>query len=280
MREFPRGGIVGKTVHFVRGVLALRVPVYAANACFFIVLAVAPALLLFLGLLRYVPLEAASLGALLRDALPEAFALGAERLIAMLSANASGAAVGISGMTALWSASRGMFGVLTGLNAVYGVSEDRGWLYTRFISVAYTFAFLVVLLATLGLQVFGSALLALLDGAGSFRRFLSGVVDFRVLLLFCLQTGLFTAMFMALPNRPNGFRESLPGAALASGGWLLFSKGYSLYVARFAHLTNVYGSVYALALSMLWLYWCLCIFFYGGALNGWLQRRKKDVSKP
>ena len=81
-------------------------------------------------------------------------------------------------------------------------------------------------------------------------------------------------MFMARPNRRNLLWESLPGALLASVGWLVFSNLYSVYVEHFAHLTNVYGSVYAVALSMLWLYCCMSIVFYGGALNALLSRGK------
>ena len=51
----------------------------------------------------------------------------------------------------------------------------------------------------------------------------------------------------------------------------MFSDLYSIYVERFARLTNVYGSVYAVALSMLWLYCCMSIVFYGGALNRFLM---------
>ena len=72
---------------------------------------------------------------------------------------------------------------------------------------------------------------------------------------------------MVLPNEKNRFSDSLPGALLASSGWLVFSDLYSIYVEHFAHLSNVYGSVYAVALSLLWLYFCMGILFYGGALN-------------
>ena len=57
------------------------------------------------------------------------------------------------------------------------------------------------------------------------------------------------------------------GAVLACVGWLTFTRLFSFYVERFSHYSNVYGSVYAVALSMLWLYCCLSIVFYGGALN-------------
>lgn len=273
MREFPRGGIIGKSVHLWREVAALKIPLYAANASFFIVLAVFPMLLLLLGLLRYTPLEVERLGELLQGILPEAFLEGAEELILLTYDNTSGAAVGLSAVTALWSASRGIYGLLTGLNAIYGAAEDRGYFYTRGISALYTFAFLLVLLLTLGLQVFGTGLLGLLQrGSHPFWRFLTEVIDLRFFLLLMLQTAFFTAMFMALPNKRNGFRESLPGALLASSGWLVFSDLYSVYVEHFAKLTNVYGSVYAVALSMLWLYCCMSIVFYGGALNVFLEK--------
>ncbi|MBR1971926.1 MAG: YihY/virulence factor BrkB family protein [Oscillospiraceae bacterium] len=274
MREFPRGGLIGKAVHFGRAVAALRIPLYAANASFFIVLAVFPALLLLLGLLRYTPLEVERLGEMLSGVLPEALLESAEELILLTYDNTSGAALGLSAVTTLWSASRGIYGLLIGLNGVYGVAEDRGYFYTRLVSVAYTFAFLVVLLLTLALHVFGTRLFGLLRSASRpFFRFLADIIDFRFFLLLFLQTGIFTAMFMALPNQKNRFWDSLPGALLASSGWLVFSDLYSIYVEHFAHLSNVYGSVYAVALSMLWLYCCMAIVFYGGALNRYLMER-------
>lgn len=275
MRQFPRGGIIGKTVHLVQRVRALHVPLHAANACYFIVLAVFPALVLLLGLLRYTPLEVERLGELLYGLLPEALAEGAEELILLTYDNISGTVVGVSAATVIWSSSRGIYGVLTGLNAIYGVSENRGYFQTRLLSVLYTLAFLLILLLTLGLHVFGTGLLTVLERtAHPFVLFLAEIVDFRFVLLLVLQTFLFAAMFMALPNRRNGFWESIPGALLASVGWLVFSNLYSIYVEHFAHLTNVYGSVYAVALSMLWLYCCMSIVFYGGALNVLLGREK------
>ena len=274
MREFPRGGLIGKTVHLWRWLQQLRIPLYAANASFFIVMAVFPALLLLLGLLRYTPLEVERLGEMLEGILPEALLEGAEELILLTYDATSASTLGLSAVTTLWSASRGIYGLLTGLNAVYGAEESRGWLYTRLVSAGYTFVFLLVLVLTLGLHVFGTGLLTLLKRTGHpFLRFLLGLVDVRFFLLLALQTALFTAMFMALPNGKRSFRESLPGALLASLGWLTFSNLYSIYVERFAHLTNVYGSVYAIAVSMLWLYCCMAIVFYGGALNRLLVGR-------
>ena len=274
MREFPKGGLIGRTVHLWRRVRELRIPLYAANASFFLVLAVFPALLLLLGLLQYTPLEVERLGEMLAGILPEALLEGAEELILTTYDNTTGISLSVSALAALWSASRGLHGVMTGLNGVYGVPEDRGYFYTRFLSVAYTFAFLLVLILTLGLHVFGSGVISLVMSLPSpFLNFLTEVINFRFFLLLFLQTAIFTAMFMALPNGHRRFWDSLPGALAASSGWLIFSDAYSIYVEHFATLSNVYGSVYAVALSMLWLYCCMAIVFYGGALNRYLMER-------
>ena len=235
-----------------------------------------PPALLLLSLLRHTPLQAEKLTELLSGILPDTLRQRAEELIVMTWDRASGIRTGLSGVTALWSASRGIYGVQKGLNAIYGVPEDRGWLRTRLISAVYTFAFLLMLILTLALHMFGTALLDLLEGmTGPGIPLMMKLIDLRFVLLMILQTGFFAVMFMVLPNRRNGFLESFPGALLAAGGWLIFSGLYSWYVEHFARLRDVFGSVYAVALSMLWLYCCMSIVFYAGGLNAVLAGRKQ-----
>jgi membrane protein len=176
---------------------------------------------------------------------------------------------------ALWSASRGIYGLMAGLNEIYDAPESRGYFKTRLLGMFYTVLFLLVLLVTLVLGVFGDSLLQLLPPAsGGLGLLLTEVIDLRFFLMLFLQTALFCAMFIVLPNRHNSFRESLPGAVLASTGWLIFSQLFSFYVEHFSGYANVYGSVYAVALSMLWLYCCMSIVFCGGALNQILLEKK------
>ena len=266
--EFPKGGLIGRTVRFVRAVGELRIGVHAANTAYFLILSVFPTLVLLLGILRYTRYDAADLVALLEGFLPEAILPEAEVLIHGMYRSTSSVLVGFSALTAIWSASRGIYGLLTGLNAIYGVRENRGYFYTRAISVLYTFGFLLVLLLTLILHVFGTGLLEFLGNSGSgFLVFVLRIIDLRFFLLLFLQTSLFTAIFTFLPSRRNRIQDSLPGAFLSTIGWLVFSHLFSLYVEYFPGRSDIYGSVYAVALSMLWLYFCILILFYGGLLN-------------
>jgi len=275
MKEYPKGGLIGRAVHLLRHVRGLDIPLYAANAGFFIVLSVFPALVLILSLLRYTGLQVSSLVELLSSFLPEPLMPTVEELVLNTYENSTGALVGISAVTAIWSASKGVYGLLTGLNRVYGVEEDRGWLYTRLISVLYTFVFLGLLPLTLVVHVFGGTLLELVP-ITRYRllRFLSGIGKFQFLLLLPVQTGVFMLLFAFLPNGRNKLRDTIPGAVLASLGWMLLSQLFSFYVAHFASLRNIYGGVYTLALAMLWLYLCMSLIFYCAALNQYLEERK------
>lgn len=251
----------------------MHIPQLAANTGYFIVLSVFPALLLVLSALSYTGLTVENLLEMLEGVLPQALMGTARQLILSVYKNASGAVAGVSALTAIWSSSRGVYGLLTGLNAIYGVSEDRGYLHTRFISVLYTFALEAVILLTLVLHVFGNSLLKFIRSLNlPAMTVLMDILDLRFVFLLLVQSLLFTLMFMILPNRRNRFWESLPGGLLASIGWLLFSNLYSAYVTHFPSYANIYGSVYAIAISMLWLYCCLEIIFFGGALNQLLAR--------
>lgn len=275
MKEYPRGGLIGRTVHLYRHIQALDVPLHAANAGFFIILSLFPALVLILSLLRYTGLQVSSLVEVLSGFIPAALMSTVEELVLHTYENSTGALVGISAVTAVWSASKGVFGLLKGLNTVYGVAEDRGWLYTRLISIFYTFLFFGLLLLTLTLHVFGGSLLELVPlTRHKLFRILSGMIDFRFVLLLLAQTLVFMLIFAFLPNGRNRLRDTVPGALTASLGWLVISDLFSIYVENFASLSNIYGSVYAVALSMLWLYCCLCLIFYSAAFNQYLEDHK------
>lgn len=261
-----------KIKRYLKRILLLNIPLYASHASFFIALSVFPTLVLLMGLVRYTGLEADLLTEMLHGVLPTALMPAAQKLIRNTYQSSTGTLLSLSALVALWSASRGLHGLRDGLNAIYGVEENRGYFRTRFLSVVYTLAFLLTLVLTLVLHVFGTTIQQWLPISESpVLRFLDGVVDLRFFLLLGIQTAVFCAMFAVLPNKRSKFRDIFPGAVFASIGWLVFSQLYSIYVERFAGLSTVYGNVYAVALSLLWLYFCICIVFYGGALNRFLQ---------
>ena len=250
-----------------------KVPMYAANASYFLVLSVFPVLVVLLALMRYTGLQLETFTDLLEGVVPSALMPMVNRLVRSAYVNSSGTVLSVSALAALWSSSRGMYSFVTGLNSIYAVKEDRGYIRTRLLCVGYTFAFLIVLILTLVLHVFGNDLLQMLDVL-LLPTFLMNLLDLRLFVLLILQTALFTAMFTVLPNERNRVAGSIPGALLAAIGWQLFTNAYSIYSQKFTAYASIYGSVYVVALGMLWLYFCICIVFYGGVLNKTLQKLK------
>lgn len=253
----------------ISSISAMQIPVHAAYICYFLAMALFPALLLMLASLRYTSLSATDLIRLLEGIVPSALMGAAESLIVSTYYNSSGAVLGISAIAALWSASKGIHGLMTGLNNIYGVRETRSWLGTRLLSVGYTFVFLLLILATLVFQVFGQSLADQILATGNFlERLLVHLIGWRGIWLLLIQILVFALIYTVLPNIRNRFFCNLPGAALAAVGWQLFSAGFSFYVEHMLErYTNIYGSVYTVAIGLLWVYCCMCILLFGGVLN-------------
>lgn len=272
MWEIPKGGLIGKVVRLVRYLVDKRISLHASSACYFLALSVFPMLVLLLSLLRYTGLGADNLLQALAGLVPETLLPFVKTLVVSAYRNASGMLLSVSAVTALWSASRGIYGLKKGLDAIYDGGSSRGYWYMRAVSVGYTFAFLLVFVLTLVLGVFGQELIksAPVDQY-PLLAFLDQVIDSRFFVLLGVLTGFFCLVYMYLPNRRNGFMDSLPGALLTTVGWLLFTQIYSDYAGRNGY-ADIYGSVYTIALSMLWLYCCISLVFYGGALNRYLTK--------
>ena len=260
-----------------REVRELHITTYSGYASYFLILSVFPTLVLLLSLLRYTSLQPEDLLDLVSGFLPDALHGYAWTLLSSASGNARHI-LSLSALAALWSAGKGIYGLMKGLNRVYGVREHRSWLRRRLLCAVYMVLLLLVLLLTLVLQVFAATLAEFLQiRGGGLGWLVAELAGIRYFALVAIQTLLFSVLFMYLPDRRNGFWESLPGALLGSFGWMGISSLFSVYVSRFSGYADVYGSVYGTALTMLWLYICVNALFYGAVLNVYLGKSQENV---
>ncbi len=255
----------------------MQLSLHSACTAFFLVLSLFPCMLLLLGLLRFTPLAVRDLVSLLEGLLPQALQPLAKWMVETAYDHASGTVLSVSAAAGLWSASRGMQGLVLGLGSVWGLPQTRGYFHRRAVSMVYTLGLLLGLLATVLLQVAGNALadfLLMTTRPGLLG--LARAVDVEFLLLLLLLTGLFSGLYALLPARCLTFRQSLPGGALAALGWLVSARLFSVYMQFSGKYASIYGSLYGLALGMLWLYFCVSLIFYGGALNRLIFEKKKQ----
>lgn len=101
----------GPVVDMVLSLNRLDVPVYAANAAYFIILAAFPTVMLLLNLLSYTSLGGGALLEILEKVIPSALMPSITRLLTGMFASSSKTLVSVSALAALWAASRGIFGM-------------------------------------------------------------------------------------------------------------------------------------------------------------------------
>jgi len=251
-----------------------EITVYAAQASFFIVLAAFPFMMLLLTLIQCIPaVNKSDLLELMVRAMPDQLDALVIGIIDDLYVKSPATILSVTALLALWSAARGMMGIERGLNRIYKAQQNRGYLLRRLVCAGYTLIFMVVCILSLVLLVFGTNIQhMILRWFPILATFTRHVVSFRGLLSMVLFLASFVWLYTVIPSRKQDPWQQLPGAIFTSIGWMAFSFGFSLYFTNFSNYSYMYGSLTAIVLLMLWLYFCICIFFLGAEINVLLDR--------
>lgn len=250
-----------------------EITVYAAQASFFIVIAFFPFIMLLLTLLQFIPAVSKSdLLALLVRIMPNMLDSLVMSIVDDLYIKSPATILSITGLLALWSAARGMMSIERGLNRIYGTIEKRNYVVRRLICAFYTLIFMLICIVSLVLLVFGTSLqnlfIQVFPVIGAVTQH---VISFRSLLAMILFFTCFVGLYTILPKKKQRPRQQVPGAVFATICWLLFSYAFSLYFSNFSNFSYMYGSLTAIVLLMLWLYFCICILFIGAEINCYLE---------
>ena len=172
-------------------------------------------------------------------------------------------ALPLSLLALLWSSARAFSELLRGMNAMVAPDRSPGFLQRRLRGILLTLALLAILLLSLGVLIFGSRVVLLLEMLyPRLTGFLSYAVWLRYLVMALLLWLLFVFLYRSVPEQHFTFREVRTGAAMAAAAWIAFSALFSLFAGRFFDLT-LYGSMATMVLTMLWLFYCQYIILVG-----------------
>lgn len=252
-----------------------EIPVYAAQASYYIMIASFPFTMLLLSLTGFLtPQYKQNILRTISSVIPGAIQ-PAVRVLATELFDKSLPILSLSSVTALWSASRGVEAVKRGIEKIYKITKTKGFFSSLLTSVLYTVLFMGVLILTLLLQVFGDIL------AKWFSRFFefseSGIYIIRHLLLFSLLFVIFTGIYYFFSKRSIPIRRHITGAIVSALGWIGFSQIFSLYIENFSNYSYIYGSLTVVVLMLLWLYVCLIIILFGAKLNELIITKQKNT---
>ncbi|MBE5997639.1 MAG: YihY/virulence factor BrkB family protein [Lachnospiraceae bacterium] len=244
---------------------------FAATSAYFLLMSFIPFILILLVLVRYTTLSETDMMNVLISVMPRQL----EKFVTVIVREVytkSVAVVPVSVVIALWSAAKGFHALTYGLNTIYDVKEQKNWFYVRFRSMLYTLILAVILLGLLFLLVFGRGMRV--DSEQNISAFMRFILTNRYVLSCIFMTVVFVFMYKVLPDRKMETIGQIPGAILVGIGWTGFSWFLSIFYSP--SVMNTYGSLTAVILAMIWMYFCMYFFLIGAEINDILVQAPED----
>ena len=179
-------------------------------------------------------------------------------------------------LIAIWSASRGMSGLITAINIAYIEKESRSFIRLNLMAIGLTLGLLVGGIIAIALVAVLPAAVQLLDLGGATKWLLMRVQ--WPLLLVLVMSGL-AVLYRFAPNRDEPqWQWVSPGAVTATVLWIVASVAFSVYVANFSSYDKTYGSLGGVVVLLTWLYLSAFIVLLGAVINAQAERQTRKDS--
>lgn len=186
---------------------------------------------------------------------------------------ASGGKLSFGILATLWAASNGIGAAMDGLNKAYEVREGRPWWKSQLLAVVLTIALSFFIVIALAIVLYGNELGALAADKLGFRAFFDNawsVAQWLLVIGFVLLA--FALLYRYAPDLEGlEWGHTLPGAVAALVLWLAVSLGFRLYLRYFNTYGATYGSLGAVMILMLWLYFTGTAILIGGEVNSEIE---------
>jgi len=248
-----------------------KINVYAAQASFYLIMSVIPILMVMFTLLQYTPLSQEMVIDAVGKILNEDMLATVKEVVGNVY-DGSITLISFVAVSLMWVAGKGIMGLMSGLNNIRGLEEDRNYLLLRARSSLYTIFLVIAFIVAMAILVFGfrfqEYLCELIPLLGRHQNLL---IYIQTLLALCLLTLIFAALYVFLPNRRLRFLSQLPGAVFATLSWCAFSYFFSIYLDYAKNMSVIYGGLVTLVIMMLWLYICMYLWFMGAELNVYFE---------
>lgn len=169
-------------------------------------------------------------------------------------------------LVALFTLSRAFAGLIRALDVAYEVEDGRPFWYVRVVAVGLGLGTILVVAAA-------ATVLALLP-AFPFSSLLRWLTAPGVLLAMVLWAA---TLFHVGPYHRTPWRYDLPGAIVATIGWVLATQGFAFYVRFFPGGNDIQTSVGAVLLALTLMYVLSVVLLIGAEINDVIARRAEVV---
>lgn len=190
---------------------------YAAQTAYFIMLSFFPFIILLVTLVQYTSLTPADIYKAAQMIFPpsmDSFVLGIIDEVYSKTA----VTISLSAIMTAWSAGKGFMGLIQGMNMIYNVEERRNYIILRLQSALYTMVFVVAIILSLVVLVFGNSLHEM---AVEYIPILTYVTEIILKMKGMVSVGILAVLFMVLYR----FCAEPEGAAHPAGSGRGFRGG-------------------------------------------------------
>ena len=256
-----------------------NVAIVSAGVAFYAFLAVFPAIMALISIygLAMDPQQIESQISKLSSMMPEqAFSLVETQIEKFTSTSGGtlgwGTALGI--LFSLWSANKGIKSLFTGVDIAYNTENTRGFFRQNALTLTFTLGAIILVIISMTLIVVFPALVDLIGLPSQIESLISWL---RWIILALIVVFFFCLVYKFAPARPRPrFRWVLLGACFATLVWLIASWGFSYYVSNFGSYGQIYGSISAVVILMLWLLLTSLIILVGAEINSVSEQYARD----
>lgn len=249
----------------------------SAQLAYFILLSIAPILLVVANIIPFLPISATDILPYLETALPaDIYRIVQPMLLGFLS-QTRGGVISIGLITSLWSASKAFNATQLVLNEVYGVEKRTNFIIVRVVSFLINLAIVGAVGVTMFAFVFGEQILSFIEDFFDIKlTLIQDILSFRWLILSVVLLVVLVLIYSLLPNHGIAFKYAIPGAIFSALGWLVLSQGFSFYVSVAGGAASGSGAFGVFIILMLWLYLSAIVFLLGALINVIYFQYKND----
>lgn len=203
-------------------------------------------------------------------------------VITEVSNSSSGGKLTLGLFLALWAASSGMESLTQALNRTYEIKETRPWWKRRLMALFLTIVLALSIISALTVVLFGGQIVDYFAATYGFGAAVAAVwkaAQWLVVLAFILLA--FSLIYYFSPDvREQRWYFITPGSVVGVALWLLISFAFRIYLQYFDSYSATYGSLGAVIILMLWLYFTGAAILIGGQINSEIENATAKAGVP
>src|SRR5665648_25924 len=250
---------------------------FSAQMAFFLFLSIFPFIMFIMLIASRLNFETTALFEIIMSNLPINTSHLIVNFINDYVINDSFSLLSISGLAAIWSASRGINALMRAFNMAYGYKETRNFVQLKFTGVFYTILIIISIIVTLALPSIGFGFFQFVNTYIPISSyFINSFYIIKILLNVCVYVFFILSIQKFLPAGRLKYRDIYIGGIFSIIGWYILSKIFEYFVSTFTNYATFYGGLASIVTLMMWMYFMSMLLMIGAEINSLIIYYRKN----